>query len=180
MNPIDWMMSYESGGKSDGAPHTDPNDPGGATQWGISSKYYPKLAPLIREGKLKKHVARAIYEKLYNQFSKYGAIDPRLHFYLFDRAVHGHLRELTRLVQALANGYEGIRLKIDGLYGRNTAKALRTLSKFDRDAIVQSISMIYPSWLAQWGDDTGHSAGFLHRAQKVVAIANAGGGDYYA
>jgi lysozyme family protein len=171
MNVIDWMMNYESGGKDDGAPHRDPADPGGATQWGISSKYNPTLAPLIKRGKLSKTTARSIYARLYNRYTKYGVIDQRIHFYLFDRAVHGHVKDLVRLIQTLINGYEAFSLRIDGAFGPNTARALQRLTVWQRDAIVQSIAAIYPSWLYEWGADTGHSDGFLNRAQQVSMLA---------
>jgi lysozyme family protein len=40
---VAWTIHQETGGDLDGALHTDPDDAGGTTRWGISQRAYPTL-----------------------------------------------------------------------------------------------------------------------------------------
>lgn len=40
---LEFALRWETGGRGDGAPHTDPHDPGGATRWGIAQTFHPEL-----------------------------------------------------------------------------------------------------------------------------------------
>jgi lysozyme family protein len=61
---VGFVLSHEGG--ADGSPHTDPDDPGGATRWGIAQRYHPSINVLT----LTREEAVAIYRHEY--WGKYG------------------------------------------------------------------------------------------------------------
>ena len=40
---ITFALFWETAGRTDGAPHDDPHDPGGFTKWGIAQSFHPDL-----------------------------------------------------------------------------------------------------------------------------------------
>jgi lysozyme family protein len=125
-------LMFESGGRMDGAPHSDPSDPGSATQWGISAAAYPKQALRIAKGNLKLEVAVQIARDEYlarvPRVNGSPALSPALGFILFDNLFHGNSTELVGVMQKylIATGWE---LTIDGYVGPKTADALVHMSE---------------------------------------------------
>lgn len=71
-------------GDVNGSPHTDPNDPGGSTRWGLAQRFHPSVNVLL----LNLDQAKAIYKSEY--WDKYGceALDFPMDCLHFDTCVN--------------------------------------------------------------------------------------------
>jgi lysozyme family protein len=104
----------------EGAFSADPADPGGATNWGISSRAYPGLD--VRA--LTRDDAKALYRRDYWTPHGYGTIaDQALATKVFDLAVNMGPRQANRVLQRAANRL-GAQLEDDGVIGPHTLAAV--------------------------------------------------------
>lgn len=108
---IDSTLAFEGGYVS------DPNDPGGETNFGISKAAYPDLdiAHLTRDE------AVAIYYRDYWTKPGWGHLDPLIGAKCFDMGVNMGTRMATRLLQRACNILNAQpQLAIDGILGERT------------------------------------------------------------
>lgn len=105
---IDYVLSNEGGIVN------EPDDPGGLTNWGISSRAYPDLD--IRN--LTKDDAIAIYERDYWRFD--GIQNQRIATKLFDASVNMGVSTAVRLLQL------ALVVTADGILGPETLRAINT------------------------------------------------------
>jgi len=105
----------------------DPKDPGGLTKYGISKKAFPD----IDIANLSYTNALDIYKKHYWEKLSLDLFNPDISLIIFDSAVNQGPRMATKLVQL------SLGLKVDGIFGNNTAKAIIALSEFQADRFVR-------------------------------------------
>ncbi len=99
----------------------DPDDPGGATKFGISLSAHPDLG-LDGIKNLTKDEAKAIYHRDYWLAGGFGALPYPISAKTFDLAVNTGIKEGTLILQRSLNA-EGYALSLDGILGRETAQA---------------------------------------------------------
>lgn len=100
------------------------DDPGGLTNWGISLAAFPELGEegirnLTREG------AKALYLEHYWRPSRAELMPWYLRLLMFDFSIHAGPREAARQLQECLNRF-GWKLKVDGVIGPRTLKAVNT------------------------------------------------------
>ena len=96
-----------------------PEDSGGLTKYGISQKAYPKLD--IRN--ITKDQAISIYYKDYWKKGKVELLPERLWMIYFDMVVNMGRSRATKVLQEACNHKNKNMIKVDGMIGKNTAKA---------------------------------------------------------
>jgi lysozyme family protein len=109
------VLWWETGGDlKTGAPHLDPEDPGGFTKWGISKRRFPKvdIAALTRAG------AEALYREHYWDELRCGAMPAGVALALFDYSVPCGPPRAARALQRIVGA------GIDGRVGPATLAAL--------------------------------------------------------
>ena len=111
---LDFVLWWETGGGDDGAYHLDPNDPGGATKWGISQKAYPDLD--IKN--ISRHGAEAIYERDYWRTSKCHELPFPLNMVVFDASVNVGVGRSIKFLQSAA------KVNTDGVIGPITLMSI--------------------------------------------------------
>jgi len=113
----------EWGDRLDGAPHDDPNDPGGATRWGISQAAHPGIDVM----RLSRQQAMDIYRNEYwlpllpyesALAAPNACLNPALAIVAFDAAVNEGKREAVIQLQRALKG-----VAIDGIMGKQTTTA---------------------------------------------------------
>lgn len=115
-------IAFETGGDRDGGYTNDPDDKGGKTKWGISSKSYPSL--VIED--ITFNQAKQIYYNDYYSYLYEMIMSDRIAFKLFDMSVvSGKKRTIKRLQRAIV-ATTGQLIKIDGIFGPLTLTALNT------------------------------------------------------
>jgi lysozyme family protein len=98
----DFLWEFEGTAYED-----DPDDPGGATRWGIDHRSHPDVD--IRH--LSEEQAKAIYRKDYWTKIKGGELDEALAVVLMDIAINNGSRRATKWLQELLG------VAIDGVFG---------------------------------------------------------------
>jgi lysozyme family protein len=118
---IDLVIGHEGGYVN------DPDDPGGETNWGISKRAYRKVD--IKN--LTKEDAKAIYKKDYWDNFKVGKLPPNLRYIYFDMCINMGSRNAGKVLQRAANAKNPAlaKIKIDGMVGPNTIKAVKRVEK---------------------------------------------------
>lgn len=106
-----------------------PSDPGGATMYGLSSKWNPSLRSKIINQTLTIEEARLHYYKNYyiNNY-RINDLPAPLRFIIFDQRVHGS--DSLSVIQAWYNNRlrdKRSRLSVDGVYGPKTFRALHSI-----------------------------------------------------
>jgi lysozyme family protein len=127
------VLTGETGGDLvTGAPHLDPDDPGGFTKWGVSKRRFPKvdIARLTRAG------AEALYREHYWDELRCGEMPAGVALAVFDYAVPcGPPRGARALQRAIG-------AEIDGRVGPRTLAALtRALRRASALELVSQICM---------------------------------------
>ena len=115
--------------RHEGGYATNPRDKGGETMYGISQRSYPRLdiKSLDRDG------AMAIYLRDFWKPGRYGSIRSQsVATKAFDLAVNMGRKTAARLLQTAVNEMDGRRLggklKVDGVIGPRTLKAVNSLA----------------------------------------------------
>jgi hypothetical protein len=82
---LEFVLLDECGkdGLDDGAPHTDPADPGGFTIWGLSKRAHPWITERTTRAE-----AEDVYEKVYWRAVKADNLPDGLDYVVFDFAVN--------------------------------------------------------------------------------------------
>ena len=115
--------------KWEGEISNDPNDPGGLTVFGLSSRYFP-VEQWVKAGLSKEEMKRKAKEIYYENFwTKCGeGLNFPLCLFVFDTAVQFSCHKAAKLLQTVINeifdrliGYEQI--KVDGIIGPKTKEA---------------------------------------------------------
>ena len=101
----------------------DPDDPGGATKYGISQRAYPDL----HIASLTEAQARALYLSDYWMAAGCDSMPWPLSLYVFDCAVNQGVGRAVRWLQIV------LALKVDGVVGPQTRNAARQSVKADAD-----------------------------------------------
>lgn len=113
---IDQIISRETGGASDGAPHLDPDDPGGRTQYGISERSFPEA---WKDGQVTYDEARSIYQKVFILKDHFEDInDIVLQHQVVDFGVTAGPDTAAKLLQQLLG------VSVDGQIGPQTLAAI--------------------------------------------------------
>lgn len=79
-----FVAKWEWANRDDGALHTDPNDPGGATKFGIAQKFHPK----VDVANLTLPAAMVIYKSEYWDACKLDGVDFPIAMAMFDTAIN--------------------------------------------------------------------------------------------
>lgn len=100
--------------ESEGGISEDPNDPGGLTRWGISSRQYPgiDIRKLTREGAIE------LYHRDYWMPIHGDALPPQVSLILMDAAVNQGVSTAIRMLQ------NALGVKADGVVGPLTLGAV--------------------------------------------------------
>jgi lysozyme family protein len=169
------VLIWETGGDlATGAPHLDPEDPGGFTKWGISKRRFPKVdvAALTRAG------AEALYLKHYWDELRCGEMPVGVALALFDYAVPcGPPRAARALQRVVGAG-------VDGKVGPKTLGALQRASTLEviSRVCMQRASYFVALSLVRARDtsaapglqlESPHAAGWLRRLADTAARAGA-------
>jgi len=120
----EWTVGYESGWKDDGGLHTDPNDSGGTTRWGIAQSSHPD----VNVAELERDQAMDIYRKEYWDPVKRMVPErtPKLRQAMFDGFVNGQRHGVRALQTAVG-------AKPDGKYGPKTKAAIEEATRTHGD-----------------------------------------------
>lgn len=113
---IDQIINRETGGAPNGAPHNDPADKGGRTQYGISEKANPEA---WKDGHVTYGEARSIYQAIYITAQHFDSIkDVNLQHAVVDFGVTSGPDTAAKLLQQILG------VAIDGKIGPATLKAI--------------------------------------------------------
>jgi lysozyme family protein len=123
------VLTWETGGDLfGGAPHLDPDDPGGFTKWGISKRRFPKVdVPALTRAQ-----AEALYRQHYWDELRCGEMPAGVALALFDYAVPCGPPRAARALQ------RAVGAEIDGRVGPKTLQALQRASALE---VVSQICM---------------------------------------
>jgi lysozyme family protein len=93
-----YIIFEECGPKGllDGAPHTDPDDPGGFTIWGLSKRAHPWITP-----KTTRKEAEDTYEKVYWRPIGCDQLMPGVDLEAFDIAVNTGVGNAMKMLREL-------------------------------------------------------------------------------
>lgn len=131
--------------KNDGGWTNHASDHGGPTQWGIAANYNKGYAARIRNKRLTKDEAKQVYyEKYYKPIFMVDKLPAPIAFLLFDAKVHGSIRSTVKDLQSLTNFVSGSNLKLDGVYGPNTYRAISRLSEPQLESVLSMMKMTVP------------------------------------
>jgi lysozyme family protein len=180
-------LFFEAAYQLDGAPHFDPSDPGGATQWGISSRAHPELAATIQQGKLSLTQAVEVAKKKYLHhiptILEDNSIPDSIAFLLFDDLFHGKNLDLSGIIQKYVNVVRNTDLKVDGNVGPKTATLLRNFSPKEEagllillNATIERMAKKKAEAVLRYQKMKGlpaydYTQGFIHRYEWRVARA---------
>lgn len=115
---IEHVLWHETGGDLiNGAPHLDPDDPGGFTKWGIAQKSWPELD--VRN--LTRAKAEQIYFDHYWLSEKINTLPSIVGIQVFDFGVTAGPDRAVRILQ------RALGLKVDGSVGLKTIEACKNI-----------------------------------------------------
>lgn len=173
----------------DGAPHTDPADPGGTTQWGISMRSHPEVAHKLRSHTLQLRtaveIAREHYLHKIPTVTDLVSMPDSIAFVLFDDKFHGRNREMCGIIQKYINMTKNLSLKVDGYIGPVTAEHLKRMKMNEVSGLLVLLNATAPQYAASkakkvmtYQANNGlsqydYTDGFLHRYRWRVAKATA-------
>jgi lysozyme family protein len=124
-NYISKTIEFETGADKSGAYHSDPDDKGGATKWGISKRAHPE----IDIEKLTYKRAISIYKKQYYNVLYDTINSERVAFKVFDMGVLMGPKTSVKVLQRTLKHVLKLRLKVDGKYGPMTHAALESANR---------------------------------------------------
>ncbi len=145
---ISQTVLFETGGKKDGAYTNDPDDEGGETKFGISKKAHPSL----RIKTLTYKRAIAIYKKKYYHPLYEKINSSKIAFKLLDMSVLMGTKSPIRSLQRTLKRVLKVKLKVDGIYGPLTHKALNSANRLQEKDIYSGLikrigyKLIWISW----------------------------------
>jgi lysozyme family protein len=118
-----FLLFVERTLRMEGSWSDDGSDPGGATMFGLSSRFNPEVADEIKSRTLSKTKALSIIkQKYYDPIVGVNDVPIGIAFIIFDSRFHG-MKEAIIQIQSDLNKYRGARLTVDGKWGRSTATA---------------------------------------------------------
>ena len=131
----------------------DPDDVGGKTIFGIASKYWKKdykaCMAYWKAGQYLEAIEYAVqfyhrnfYSLYYNQIR-----DESLAFKLFDFGVNASRRKAVKALQTVITKKFLIRLKIDGVLGANTVKAINYATNSEGSKLIKDESLLYETYI---------------------------------
>lgn len=147
MNKSNWDYAAEHILKIEGGYVNHANDPGGATNYGVSIRFlkdYAARSDLIlslgdvdRDGdidindikKLPKEKALEIYKQVFWNPFAYWDYPARTALKMFDMGVNMGNAQAHKLIQRACNRFDGIKLKEDGVLGPTTKARILQLAK---------------------------------------------------
>lgn len=108
------ILWWETGGDLiNGAPHNDPEDPGGFTKWGVSQRAWPNIS--VKD--LTRPQAEALYYERYWLDPKINLLPPVVGIQVIDFGVTSGPDRAIRILQRT------LKLKADGKIGNQTITA---------------------------------------------------------
>lgn len=164
----------------------DPDDPGGATNHGVTIGTMRRLElDLTGDGsvdtadvrKLSRNGAVAIYIKHYFEKPKIGLLPAPLHATVFDMQVNAGANAV-RILQRLIGGF-GLAIKDDGVIGPVTAKAVAAAFELAPDHLVDAYGIERRNYYYRLGDQRpssrkfacardGGKGGWIKRAEEFI------------
>lgn len=138
---VSQTITFETGGDKSGAFHSDPDDKGKETKWGISKNAFPSLN--IKALTYKDAVE--LYQTHYYSPFYTAITSSRIVFKLFDMSVLMGRKTASKLLQKAIKAQSNIPLRIDGAIGPMTLTALNvaiTLKGLEPDIYYDFISRI--------------------------------------
>lgn len=111
--------------RHEGAYSNHPNDPGGATMWGITEAVARKHGYAGDMRKLPRETAKAIYRESYWSAARADEFHPSIAFQVFDAAVNHGTGNAIRLLQRAVNVID------DGIVGPATLAAVQLADPAD-------------------------------------------------
>lgn len=127
---FDKTMELEGGGTL----HSNPNDPGGLTKWGVSQRAHPE----VDVANLTKEEAEFIAREDYYEAVGGDALPPELRWHVFDMAYNAGVNRASMQLQQAINKYH-LTIGKDYLYvdGRVGPKTLEAVSRLQPDKLVR-------------------------------------------
>ena len=124
---FDLLMKFEGGYVH------DPNDPGGETKYGISKRRYPDLD--IKN--LTIDEAKELYRRDYWDKLNADKLPAKVAIFSLQCAVNNGVVRTARMIQAAARYLSGYKLKLDGIIG---PKSLKAIYYCNEDELVSEIA----------------------------------------
>lgn len=158
---LPYALSHE-GGWSD-----DPDDPGGATNFGITLEVAQHHGVQTKEA-LRAITPEKVSEIYHASYWRFGGIfDQRVATKIFDMGVNFGLRTAVRMAQEIMNSL-GAYLQVDGIMGPNTESCINAV---DPEQLLQLLCMACENRYLAIVDRRPASAkylkGWLHRALEL-------------
>ena len=150
------LYQYEGGGKL----VNNPNDPGGLTKWGISSRAHPDLDIENLSFSGAKKVIKNTYAKPI-MFYEVCLINPLLAVYMLDFSIHSGARRAIKTLQEL------VKTSADGFMGPNTLEAIKISNHTD---LPQRFLSKRLSFLSRTSVFTSFRDGFINRIMHLSSL----------
>jgi lysozyme family protein len=107
--------------------------------WGLSSRFNPEVADKIRTGPLSKSEALSIIKKkYYDTICCINDVHPSIGFIVFDAKFHG-MKEVIKEIQIYLNTVTGAHVASDGMWGPETAYAIKNLSQSEIRSLLEHL-----------------------------------------
>lgn len=155
----------------------DPDDSGGATNFGVTrityGHYLGYTASIAQVKAMSKDTARDIYKRNYYERPRlhllHGAIQPQL----FDCSINHGSKNPIKWLQNITNQAIGTGLKIDGVVGNLTAKAVNEFvavagDKIVNNALVEERLEFYERLIKRRPKDAKFRRGWTKRAKEFL------------
>lgn len=138
-NAIPLILKHEGGWVN------NPNDPGGATNYGISLRFladYPEVGDFDNDGdvdaedikNMSVEDAKAIYKKFWWDKFKYSSIaDQTIATKVMDLSVNMGAKRAHILLQEAMNSAFGLKLTVDGILGNASFSSLNAIADGDQE-----------------------------------------------
>lgn len=139
-------------------------DKGGATLYGVSSKYFPAVFESLQNAKDEVEIHDILYKFYYNHFWNplYEQIyDSKLAIRLFDLSVNIGMKPSVKLLQNASNVL-GSRLILDGNFGKGTLAAVNVTKPYNE--YVREVENYYRSL----SDFDVFGRGWINRLKKEI------------
>lgn len=172
---IQYLVTELEGGYS--KIHRDPDDAGGITRAGISSRYYPDID---LENMSNEQINQFYHTEFYSHFDKVPYYSLRVFFFFtyvnlgisFKKDIQKHINEMLNIFQ------KHMTIKVDGLIGRNTVahmnivmeciKKRESYGNHERVYLFSFIDYCIREW-KESGSAWKHLPGWMNRLYKQMA-----------
>lgn len=152
----------------------DPDDPGGATNMGITqatlSDYLGRRPTLDDVRRLTEETAREIYERRYYRGPGIDRLPPEIQPFMTDSAVNHGPRSAAKMLQRVLNEAGFGPIAIDGLLGPATRRAAETaqneMGSWLRAALVEARQEAYRRIIAARPASAKYERGWMARAEE--------------